>query len=635
MKQPLSIAADNMKSSWRCLKELGAFWSFRFALVLYLGSAGTLYYWCSEVSSWKIRDQLKTLSPLGLELAFWLVIVGLGVSIISALRTAGHEGTPSLVALRTMMGKFTHLCRSVSRRAWIWLGAVVLAGLLLIICVVPQVHRIYYDEQIYQNIAQNIAYTKGEGSHNGEDYGQALGSFWRRFIGQAGMCNEGRNEYDEYSCYRLEYNKEPNGWPFLLSIVFRIMGVNEKATFYTNNVLYLLGILTAFGIALLLFRDVTAGLYAALVYALTPHVLLWSNTVAVEPSAAFFPALAVLCALLFLHTRNSAVLFLTAVMSAAAVQFRPEAGMICAVILLLFILRGRDEFKRPRLYFCSAVFFVLIIPHLAHLWAVKDLGWGGSGPKFSWDYVPGNFKVNFLFYLRNMRFPVIFTVLFFLGLCLKSVRSGMYFWKEKLVLFFWFLLFWGIFVLFYAGSYNYGADVRFSVLSAMPLAVLAGAGGAFVTSLIKKRWPTSNPGYVLTALIVVCFLSFMPLVRAVTQEAWAARADHRFGRQMAELVPSDAVVLTHNPNMFLIWGKNAAQASLVTEQRRYFNNFFYKYKGGVYFHYNFWCNVNDRQQNSFCNNILKQFDCTPVVEYKEKNYKYVLYKLERRTRSKK
>ena len=56
-------------------------------------------------------------------------------------------------------------------------------------------------------------------------------------------------------------------------------------------------------------------------------------------------------------------------------------------------------------YLLLALFFLLIIPHLAHLWAVKDIGWGSSGPKFSTDFFKGNVKANGLFYLKNVRFP--------------------------------------------------------------------------------------------------------------------------------------------------------------------------------------------------------------------------------------
>ena len=125
----------------------------------------------------------------------------------------------------------------------------------------------------------------------------------KRIIGQTGMCNDGRNEYGDYTCFRLEYNKEPNGWPYVLSIVFRLFGVSEQAAFFTTNALFLLAILAVFFSGWLLFYDARAALFSALIFALTPQVLIWCNTVAVEPSAACMAAFAVLSALYYLRAR--------------------------------------------------------------------------------------------------------------------------------------------------------------------------------------------------------------------------------------------------------------------------------------------------------------------------------------------
>jgi hypothetical protein len=45
--------------------------------------------------------------------------------------------------------------------------------------------------------------------------------------------------------------------------------------------------------------------------------------------------------------------------------------------------------------------------------------------------------------------------------------------RERLTLFGYFLAFWLVFLFFYAGSYNYGADVRYSLMTFVPIAILA------------------------------------------------------------------------------------------------------------------------------------------------------------------
>jgi hypothetical protein len=582
--------------------------------VIFLLGAIALIWWTSSYNSWKLREQLQILSPLFLEINFFLIIIAIGINIKT----------------------FKEVFAGIPRRMWLFLGGVTIIGLLITMFVVPREHRIYYDEDIYQNIGQNIAFLKDADANRGEDLGESLQHLWKRIVGRAAMCNEGKNEYGEYSCYKLEYNKEPNGWAYTLSVVFRLFGVHEIVAFLTANFLYGLSILTAFFIGYLLFGSPLSGIFAALVLALTPELMIWSNTTAVEPSAAFFPGLALLGVLIFIKSRETKALFLAVVMSAFAVQFRPESIMFLAVIGLLIFLLCRDELVKGEFYLLISIFFILIIPHLVHLWAVKEMGWGSSGPKFSTDFFQGNFRVNGLFYLRNLRFPLVFAIFFGLGLVLKRGKEGVaesyFFLKEKLVVFTWFLLFWGIFLFFYAGSYNYGADVRFSLLSAMPIALIAGNGAASLSQLLIQRLKLTHVNYFITAIIIFAFLPFLPFVRAITQEAWGARADHHYAKEMVKALPPDSLVLTHNPNIFLFLGKSAAQASLATEQRSYFNRFFYRYKGGIYFHYNFWCNVPDRQQNSFCTNILEKFDSEAVLSFKEKSYTFELYKLEKKAK---
>jgi predicted membrane-bound mannosyltransferase len=78
--------------------------------------------------------------------------------------------------------------------------------------------------------------------------------------------------------------------------------------------------------------------------------------------------------------------------------------------------------------------------------------------------------VNFWFYFADERFPAMIGIAAVIGM-LSRDRI-----RERLVVLVYFLCFWAIFVFFYAGSYNYGADIRYSLMSYIPLPVLAGVG---------------------------------------------------------------------------------------------------------------------------------------------------------------
>ena len=87
--------------------------------------------------------------------------------------------------------------------------------------------------------------------------------------------------------------------------------------------------------------------------------------------------------------------------------------------------------------------------------------------------------------------------------------------RWRLLIALWFALFWGVFLPFYAGSYKYGADVRFALVSFMPLAVLAGYGaGAIRDALGRPRGEA-----LLTLVVLLSWMTFLPSIRLEGQEA--------------------------------------------------------------------------------------------------------------------
>lgn len=568
--------------------------------IMYLILAACAVAWALSFDNHQLKAQLQWVSPLFMEINFFLMVIGF------------------LINLRL----FRTVCGNISKKTWIFVLLIAVGGMLITMFVAPQTHRIFYDEDIYLNVGQNIAELK-----------------------RAGMCNDGENLYGQYTCRQMEYNKDPSGWPYLVSVLFRVTGPSHRVAYLLNNLVWGLSILVVFFTGFLLFEDESTGLFGALLFSFIPEGLRWANTTAAEPSAALFAGLALVSVILFAKHPGKRPLFLASALIPFAFQFRAESGMVALLAALVILLMAPGELLKERIHVFLLLIFLLALPHLVHLYAMRGEGWGApDGVKFSLKYLNQNFPVNALFYLKNSRFPLLLTILFFAGLgmpMMKIKQAGgeaktvikFFAWKQKTILLSWFLAFWGIFLIFYAGSYNYGADVRFSLLSYIPLAVLAGFGASALGRWAGEKYDLK---WVSTALVLLIFFwcfSFLPYIRAETQEAWGARADHRYAELMAQMLPPNSLVLTHNPNMFLLWGKNAAQASIATGTREHLKHLFGRYQGGVYFHYNFWCNVDDPLQQSFCKKILKRFDTEKVVSFKERDYTFVLYKLRRDTRN--
>jgi hypothetical protein len=550
-----------------------------------------LYAWLARTPAPALREQLKSLQFWSLEIGFVLVLA-LGFAVARRLASA------------------------LTRRDAVRMALLAASALVLTLFVAPRTNRIYYDEQIYQGIGQNLADLR-----------------------LAQMCNAGSVEYGRLECLEGEYNKQPYAYPHLLSVAYRLFGVHPSTAFAVNAVVMALAVPAVYLLVLLLFderdprRLPTAGLqhaggrvrdaafFAGLLLLLTPEQIVWSATAASEPAAAFACLLAVLSAAWFFRSGDTVALAATGAVSAWAVQFRPECLLVLPVVALVAGGR-RGEWRRQRLWWVMLLAAALLAVHAAHLFAVRHEGWGTADERLSLKYLPANLRVNLRFYLGDWRFPVAFTGLAAAGALGRWPRHA------RLAAGAWFVAFFGMFLLFYAGSYNYGADIRYSLMTYAPLATLGGAGAAGLAGWARRRLPAGfRPEAALTAAVVFVFLLYAPLVRATTEEAWAARADVRFAQSLVPRLQGNAYVLTHNPGMFHVWGVNAGQMSRIVVDPGYLGALAARYAGGVYLHWNFWCNVQDPVQQEFCQKALVAGRFTLVREYRERDQRFALYRL--------
>jgi 4-amino-4-deoxy-L-arabinose transferase-like glycosyltransferase len=437
----------------------------------------------------------------------------------------------------------------------------------------------------------------------------------------AQICNDGNVEYGRLRCLSGEYNKQPYAYPHLLSLGYRMFGVHEWIAFGLNAAAMAATVCAIYLLVCVLFKDPDAALFAGLSLALTPQQIQWSATAAVEPSASLALVVALLWAALYLRSGGSMTLTAAAIMAGYAIQFRPESLLILPVIGLLIWPRLRQELARPDTWWAGLLFVGLAAAHVAHRFAVRNIGWGTDLARFSLEYVVPNLQVNGPFYLYDERFPLVLSLLAMLGL---SIRGST---PERAAIGLYFFLFFAIDLAFYAGSYNYGADVRYSLMTYPPIGVAAGIGAARLGRMVRRVRPWIPVRLLTVGALAFQFLWYAPVVRAMTEEAWAARADVRFARSFASEIPANSYVLTHNPGMFHLWGINAGQMSQVAVSPAYMSMLESRYAGGVYVHWNFWCNVQDRVQSEFCDKAMAQSAVHLIREYKERDQRYAFYRI--------
>lgn len=413
----------------------------------------------------------------------------------------------------------------IEKRYLFWLFLILILGLSLRL-MAPQTHRLFFDEDIYINIGQNILQE-----------------------GKSILCNRGEKD----KCFEYILNKQPQGFPFLLSLVFWVFGIYEINAFAFTFTISILSIILIFWVTALLFDNKKYGLLSALILSLTPVHILWSRTTSAEPTFLFFTLLSMLFFLLFVKNGKITSFFLFILTLSFTTQFRPEAPILLFIFFIFLIALKRNwlDFIFTGEFITGLIVLLLFIfPTMIQLKVSAETdNWGAIGPTFGFQYAEANFIDNFSFFFENTRWPVVYTILAIIGLFTGLLERN----KKTMAVFFWFLLFFLVYMFFYAGSFNYGVDIRFAINLFPPLIVLMCFGVKFILSISPK---TMN---ILVILMILSFLPFFKYATEVGPKAPGARYQHEFVYSLKDQIPKNCYVMTHIPSLFLPLGINSMQ----------------------------------------------------------------------------
>lgn len=499
------------------------------------------------------------------------------------------------------------LYRLLSRRRALTALALVILGFFA--CdLAPRTWRIFFDEHLYMQIGQTIAHT-----------------------GRAEGANYARAEYGQFEMYSPWTNKQPNGLPYLLSWIYRTVGVSDHASHFLNPALTGLGAAALYlGLSLVPWvLPVGAALAAALLFIFTPLVLWWGNTVAVEPSAAATVTLAFMAACAHTRLRDAesvqglpATALLLAGTVGLAVYFRPESLLIFPLVTAV-LWSNEDRFIEDLSAWAAGAFATaLALPNLMHLWSMRTEDWGANdGRRFAAEFIAKNFKSNAGYFFGSPWFPVAGTVLAFCAVVWLLVKNR----AALLTLGLWFLLSWGIFVIFYAGGYHYGASSRYAVVSCAPVAAFMGIGAAALFKQLRAR-PVLLAGAITTG--VINWTAAAHFVPTVSREAAEALADVDYIGRIAPTLPEGALVISPDPCVWLLKGINSTQfftiESMVRGNLRELVN---QYPGGIYLHWSFWHTAEPgiAQQGA---QLLAEVNATPLTRMTSQAFKLGLYRID-------
>jgi hypothetical protein len=533
----------------------------------------------SGLSPFQLKEFLGQSEPPLLWLNLFLLALGLWLSREALIRAAGNPGRPVLIKL----------------------GLIILLALVLRTLVAPHTHHLYYDEDIYMNIAHNMV---ADGKAVATDYGTY--------------------RWDDYFCRESFMNKQPNAHPALVSVIFMILGVNERWAFFLNIILSSLTPLLLFFLARLLYDDRIA-LWAAFFFTLIPVAIVWSASTSTEPPMVFFITLTFLLLACFSRDHDFRVLFAAAMSLTYAVQFRPEGVILLPLAFLFLLIFDRQAFEHLQELRFTLIWMLvcfLMAQHALHLTAFIHDDWGALGrDKFSTAYLAKNVKDNLSFFIQNREFPVVFTLFAITGLTAFRAK-----WREKLFVLIWCGFASLPFLFFYAGSFKYGVDVRFSLFVLPPVCILCSLGMDFTRRVLSHFLSTPHVGAHLALFVAIVFLPHLPFIRTVHEEAWSARFDHDFIVREAKKLPFDAVVFCHCPYIVVTAGRGALHTHYGSDNYRVDEVF--GLTNNVYFYRDYWCYapLNKCDFDYFS----EHFEMTPVATERLYDREYTLYRIKKK-----
>jgi hypothetical protein len=373
-----------------------------------------------------------------------------------------------------------------------------------------------------------------------------------------------------------------------------------------------------------------APIAAGLAWALTPLVPFWGRTAAVEPLSAATVAAAFCAAVIYTRLRRPApsvrgqvpAAALLAAATAFAGYFRPES-LLAFPLVVAVLWAEEDDFVRDLVAWGALAFaLALLAPNLAQLWSMRGEDWGAvDGRRFNLDLVGENLRSNGGYFFLGREFPVAGTVLALMGFGWLLARGR----SAAVVVAAWFLPAWGIFVLFYAGGYHYGASNRYAVISAAPVALAIGIGAAALIA-----WGRHRPAWLglCAGLVALSWSQAFSFVPNLGREAVEVQEEIGFVATQARILPAGCLVISQVPSMWLIEGRNATTwpnvASLAESNLRELAN---QYPGGIYLHYGFWEHAEADRGNIAARTIV-DFQARETARFSSHAMNFAIFRLD-------
>jgi len=324
---------------------------------------------------------------------------------------------------------------------------------LIRICWVPNIDRIYFDEDRY--LSHAVSFAKFN-----KNFGIILATPEKLIIGESDPAA------------RLTA-PVINGW------VLKLFGYSKGNLYLASKIFSSIEILLVFATLYFLFKNSLAASVASLIFALVPISIYWSVSTAPDSYFIFFSLLTFIASGWYARSRNLiSALFM--IFSTTILLFtRLEALLFLVVIgATIYSIRKSEKtaiFTKKDLFCSLAVLFIvgirvyISLPLLGKTWCCAE---DTPTEIFSLAYFSRNFLPNLFTFFNRPEFPFAISILAFGTILLVKRKTAKIF-----SLGLWILLYFFIYSLYFAGVfYTYqfsGSYGRYFLMLVPPLVILA------------------------------------------------------------------------------------------------------------------------------------------------------------------
>ena len=408
---------------------------------------------------------------------------------------------------------FKTIILSIDKRTWFFLLLIFLTALLIRILIPPHQHIMYIDEAWYMEAGKNILQTGSQG-----------------------------------------YYPKSIGWPFLLSFIFLIFGINNWVAIYSSLVLGALTVIPVFLMVYIISGKKEMGLFSALVFTLFPVHIRWSTSAETNVVSAFFIAFSIFFCFLYYRRQSISLLWLSLFGLAFACQFRPENYILLPLFLFGMFLYDKTIYKNMwhRLILPLLVFFIISFPNLIQVldfYTYENFGVVKNSTALASNWNINNLLDNSrsygsaLFSSKNQ--PIVFTFFIALGFAYGIIRRR----KVFLFLSVWFTFNW--LVHFYSWPALFSTN-RLLINFYLITVIFAAYGIFFLTeqlfSQLKLIWIKKMSFFILAAINIFFFIPYVKGAAHIYNES-----SHLLETKIPELaekdIPTGCLVISQRPEV--------------------------------------------------------------------------------------